>query len=318
MSRAETTSLPPAPVPADDGRSVPSRRGLVVGLSVLAGFLLTAVWSAEFVDRTIGDTVANGLLGHDAKQTPITGAVAGIAFAFVSGIAGTFTACNIAVFGAVAPLLGGAGGRRRRIAAALRPLGWMAAGMLAVSCAYGAVVGLAGASMPQFSTAQTTGIPPRLVQSMVVFGLIGAVMIWLGLAALRLVPDPLARVSRRFPPAPMVLLGVLIGGFLIGRPFPLFRQMFRDAAQSGDPLYGAAAFALQSIGNTVVMAVLLLALTLTAGPSLHRWFSARPARLPTVTAVAMLVAGAFTVLYWDLRVPSRFDLIPWYPTAPWA
>ncbi|RDI54125.1 hypothetical protein [Nocardia mexicana] len=89
---------------------VPRRRGLVLVLGVLAGFLLTVVWSASFVDSTIGDTVADGLLGHNAKETAITGIGAGVVFAFVSGLAGTFTACNIAVFGAVAPLAGSAGG----------------------------------------------------------------------------------------------------------------------------------------------------------------------------------------------------------------
>jgi hypothetical protein len=77
----------------------------------VAGFLLTVVWSATFVDQTIGDNVANTLLGHDAKGTPIAGIAAGIAFAFVSGLGGTFTACNIAAFGAVAPLVGSGGGR---------------------------------------------------------------------------------------------------------------------------------------------------------------------------------------------------------------
>ena len=44
-------------------------------------------------------------------------------------------------------------------------------------------------------------------------------------------------------------------GFLIGRPYPLFRIMFRSAAEQHNVLYGAAAFALQSVGNIVVMAV---------------------------------------------------------------
>ncbi|MBY8852160.1 hypothetical protein K7G98_29390, partial [Saccharothrix sp. MB29] len=44
----------------------PRRRWLVVGSSALAGFALTAVWSAHFVDSVIGDNVANALLGHDA------------------------------------------------------------------------------------------------------------------------------------------------------------------------------------------------------------------------------------------------------------
>ena len=50
----------------------PARRAIVAVLAVLAGFVLTAIWSAPFVDSVIGDSVANGLLGYDAKATPIS------------------------------------------------------------------------------------------------------------------------------------------------------------------------------------------------------------------------------------------------------
>ncbi|WP_405098788.1 hypothetical protein [Micromonospora sp. NBC_01412] len=299
----------------------PRRRALIVLLSVLGGFLLTVIWSAEFVDQTIGDNVANTLLGHDAKETPIQGIAAGIVFAFVSGIAGTFTACNIAAFGALAPLTGTTTGSRfSRLVQPLKPLGWMSVGMIAVSAVYGAIVGIVGTSMPQFSTAPTTpgGLSPRSIQSMVVFGVIGLVMVYLGLASIGVVRDPFARIARRYPNAPMIFMGALIAGFLIGRPFGLFRQMFRDAAESGNPLYGAAAFTLQSIGNIVIMAVLFLLLAWLAGSRLQRWFTERPTRLAVLTAVAFIVAGAFTFLYWDVRLLARREIIPWYPLAPWA
>ncbi|MEO3867452.1 hypothetical protein ABGB18_01335 [Nonomuraea sp. B12E4] len=299
---------------------VPRRRALIVAVSALAGFLLTVVWSAEFADSAIGDNVANTLLGHDAKETPIAGVLAGTAFAFATGVAGTFTACNIAAFGAMAPLLGNAGGRWGRLVRALRPLGWLAAGMIAVSAVYGAVAGLAGTHMPQFSTAPNVAgtLSPRGIQSMVVFGVIGLVLCHLGLAALRLVPDPLARLTIRFPGAPMVVMGALIGAFLIGRPFGLFRRLFRDAAASGNPWYGAAAFVLQSLGNIVIMALLFLVVTLVAGERLHRWLAARPARAAALAGAALIVAGVFTFLYWDVRMLAAREIIPWYPRAPWT
>lgn len=299
---------------------VPRRRGLIILLSVLGGFLLTVVWSAEFVDQTIGDNVANTMLGHDAKETAITGVLAGVAFAFVSGIAGTFTACNIAAFGALAPMLGTTGSRRQRLVEALRPVAWMSVGMVVVSAAYGAVVGLVGTRMPQFSTApaEPGTLSPRSIQSMVVFGLIGLAMLYLGLSALGVVRDPFARISRRFPNAPLVFMGALIGGFLIGRPFGLFRQMFRDAAESGNPLYGAAAFVLQSLGNIVILAVLMLVLSTVLSGRLQRWFAADPRRLTVLIAVSLIVAGVFTFLYWDVRLLARREIIGWYPVAPWA
>lgn len=297
------------------GRAHPAARKVVLW-STLTGFLLTVVWSAKFVDRVIGENTASAVLGHDAVTAgPAGGVLAGVVYAFVTGVAGTFTACNVAVLGSVAPLVGGRSGRPR-LADTLRPLGWVAVGLVAVSAAYGVVVALVGTSMPQFATAPTTGISPRTVQSMVAFGLVGVALIVLGLAALRVVPDPLAPLARRWAPAPHVVLGGLVGLFLIGRPWGLFRALFRDAAESGNVLYGAGAFALQSLGNVVVVALLAVLLVHATGGRVQRWLLAKPGRVAVVTGAALITAGVFTVLYWDLRPLGRADLI-WYPRIPW-
>ncbi|MYQ76784.1 MULTISPECIES: hypothetical protein [unclassified Streptomyces] len=298
---------------------VPRRRALIVTLSALFGFALTVVWSAKFVDQTIGDNVANTLLGHPAKETPIAGAVAGLAFALATGIAGTFTACNVAVFSALAPLTGaGSTSRRGRMAAALRPVGLLALGAVVVSALYGTVVGLVGSGMPQFEQGQGGGgISGRLVQAMVVFGLIGLVMTYLGLAALGVVRDPLANVSRVLPSAPLLFMGGLIGAFLVGRPFPLFRQLFQDAAESRNSLFAALEFALQSLGNITVMATVFLIVTGLFGDRIHRALTKRPGRASALMAGAFLAAGIFMILYWDVRILAARDLI-WYPMAPWV
>jgi MFS family permease len=298
--------------------ATPARRGLVIAGSVLAGFVLTVVWSASLVDRTIGGNVSNTLLGHDAADTPIGGPLAGVAFAFVTGMAGSFTACNIAALGAVAPLIGERPTLRSRLRATLRPLAWLVGAMTAVSATYGAIVALVGTHMPQYSTATGGhGLSPRSIQSMVAFGVIGIVLTYLGLAALGVVKDPVARISERFPHARMAVMGVLIGGFLIGRPFGLYRQLFRDAADSHNPLYGAAAFVLQSVGNVVVVAILFLALAVVAGGRVHRWIAAKPGRMAVIVGASLIIAGVFTFLYWDVRLLARRDLI-WYPVAPWS
>ncbi|WP_370972456.1 hypothetical protein [Amycolatopsis sp. cg9] len=291
----------------------PARRAVIAVVAILAGFGLTAIWSAPFVDSVIGDSVANGLLGYDAKATPISGALAGTLFAFVSGLAGSFTACNIAAFGAVAPLVGGQAGEKR---SPFKPLGWIAAGMLTVSIAYGVIVALVGTSMPQFSTATAKGLSPRSIQSMVAFGVVGLVFLLMGLIALGILHNPFAAFTRRHPAAPHVLMGALIGGFLIGRPYPLFRIMFRSAAEQHNVFYGAAAFALQSIGNIVVMAVLFLILTYATRGRLQSWFAAKPSRIAAVTGAALLVGGTFTLLYWDVRVLGRLGII-WFPMISW-
>ncbi|MFG1878834.1 sulfite exporter TauE/SafE family protein [Sphaerisporangium sp. NPDC049003] len=297
--------------------TVPSRRARLVLLSVLAGAVAASLWSFHFVDSVIGDNVANTLLGHDAKGTAITGVVAGAVFAFVSGLAGTFTACNVAAFGAVVPLVRQGESWRSRLRETLRPLSRLALGMIVVSGLYGAIGALFGERLPQLSTATVgDGLPVRLLQASVVFGIIGLAFIWLGLAALRLLPDPLARLEQRFPNARLVVLGALVGGFLIGRPYPLFHKLFTYAAETHNPFYGAAVFILQSLGNVVVMAVLFALLMLAAKGRFARWLTARPARLATVTAVAFIVAGTFTFLYWDVRLPAMFGY-GWYPTASW-
>lgn len=302
------------------GEAAVRRRGLLLTLSILAGFLLTVIWSAEFVDKTIGGNIAESVLGHDPETTPLASAAAGIAFAFASGLAGTFTACNIAVFGTVAPMMGKVTSRKGRAVQALKPLGWLFLGMAAVSAAYGALVGLVGPSMPQFSEVQSVPgeLSGRSIQSMVVFGAIGLTMLYMGLSSLGYTRDPFTRLSRRFPHAQTVFMGVLVGGFLVGRPYPLFRQLFRDAAESGSPLYGAAAFVLQSVGNVLIIAVIFFLMAYVGGGRLSAWMTAKPGRMAAVTAVTLIIAGVFTFLYWDVRLLARREIIPWYPIAPWA
>ncbi|MEV5830919.1 hypothetical protein AB0L25_35670 [Spirillospora sp. NPDC052242] len=282
-------------------------------VGVLAGFVLTVIWSAEFVDRVIGENTTSTLLGHEADGAPIGGLLSGAAFAFASGLGGTFTACNIAAIGAAAPMMG-RGGAGRRFRAAIGPLLWLAAGAAAVSAAYGVVVAVAGTRMPQYSTAvQTSGLSPRSIQSMIVFGVIGVVLTYLGLAALGLVKDPLSQ----FPNGRMLVMGGLIGGFLIGRPYGLYRQLFRDVADEGNVFYGAGAFALQSLGNVVIFGAVFVALAVVAGGRLGRRITAKPGRAALITGVMLITAGVFTILYWDVRLLARRDLI-WFPVAPWA
>jgi hypothetical protein len=291
----------------------PRRRVAIALIGVAGGLLLAYLWTPALVDEQIGFNTANTLLDRNAETTPVGGVLSGILFAFVTGMAGSFTACNIACFGAVGPLLS-EGSRSARIRGALRPLGWISAGMLPVSAVYGALVGIMGTHLPQFSNTQSAGLTPRAVQSMVAFGIVGLLMVVLGLAAAGVVPDPMARVARRFPNAPLVLLGALIGGFLIGRPYPLFHELFQSAAKSHDPLYGAAAFALQSLGNIVVMSLLFLLLTFATGRRVRAWLAAAPTRVSTLTAISFLVAGVFSFAYWDLRTLSQVGDF-WFPTS---
>jgi hypothetical protein len=308
---APTTAAPPPELEADPG---PNARGAIIGISLLIGLALSILWSAKFVDTTIGAKLADGVLGYDAKETSITGSAAGALFAFAAGLAGTFTACNVAAFSALAPMVGQEQTTQNRVRSALRPLTWVALGMIPVAAVYGAIGALLGDDLPQLSKA-TLGshhFPERLIQSSVVYGILGVIFLYLGLAALKLVPDPLASLSRRWEHAPLVVMGALIGLFLVGRPFPLFYKTFQYAAEQNNALYGALVFALVSLGNIAIMALLFLLLALPGKGAVGRWLLARPGRLAAVTASGLLIAGSFTLIYWTIRLPANFGY-GWFP-----
>jgi hypothetical protein len=312
VPHASTKQLDP---PGATAGSVPSHRARLVLLSAAAGVLLAILWSFHFVDTVIGENVADTLLGHPAKETALSGAGAALLFSLVSGLAGTFTACNIAMAASLGPL-GQAGGTDRHRGAGvlrtlLRPTGLLLAGMVAVSATYGFVGVLLGDRLPQLSTATAGGVPVRLIQSAVVFGVIGLVLIWLGLAAIGLVRDPFAG----HPDRRVLVFGALAGGFLIGRPYPMFNKLFHWAVDNGNPLFGAAAFVLQSLGNVLLVAVIFaLIIVVTRGRAV-RWLS-DPRRAAAVTGTLLIALGVFTVVYWDLRLPARFGS-GWFPVMPY-
>ena len=262
-------------------------------LAVLGGLLLATVWSSELVDQEIGLKVATSVLGHDARATSIAGLAGGTFFAFVSGFAGTLTACNIAVFGALPAVSGAPAGRGSRVRAALRGLGWLSVGMLAVAAVYGFVAVLLGSRLPQLSTATVgNGLPVRLSQSMVVFGVIGLAFGYLGLAMLKLVPDPFAERPR----VRLIVLGALIAGFLVGRPYPLFFKLLGYAVESHDPFYGALVLVLQSLGNILLMGALAVLLAAIAGDRASSWL-AQPRRAALIGGAVLILLGVFLVVY---------------------
>jgi hypothetical protein len=311
-----TTAEEAKPITAGDAiPAVAPHRGRVIIGSAVAGLAIAVLWSAQLADDDIGVNTANGLLGQNAASANLTGTIAGLVFAFVTGLAGTFTACNVAVFSAIAPMLHtGHRSIASRVGLALKPLGWLSVGAIVVAGGYGAIGAVLGSRLPQLSSA-TVGnhVPVRVLQSVAVFGVIGLIMLYLGLGALGVVPDPLGRLTARWAPARQLVMGVLIGGFLIGRPWPLFYKMFLHAAATHNAVFGAGALVLVAIGNMIAMGVLFVLLALSGLP---RWLRARASRATAVTAAALLTGGAFTVAYWCLRVPSHFGF-GWFPQVPW-
>lgn len=288
------------------------QRTWIVTGAVAAGVALAVVWSFHLVDGVIGDNVANALLGYDARETALVGVGTGLVFAFVTGLAGTFTACNIAVFGMLPKIAESARSGRSATLAILGPICWLGVGMVVVSALYGSLGVVFADQLPQLSGQEIAGLPGRIFQASLVFGLIGLAFVYLGLAALGMVRDPFTHAPR----ARLLTMGALIGLFLVGRPFPLFRTLFEYAAEQGNPLYGAVAFILQSVGNVllvVIFAVLIMAVT-RGGAA--RWLVNHPTRAAGIAGFALLSLGVFMLVYWDIRVPAMFGY-GWFPTMPW-
>jgi hypothetical protein len=237
-----------------------------------------------------------------------------IGFAFVSGLTGTFTACNVAGLSAIAPL---STGRQLSIMSALPSLGWLALGTSLVAGLYGAIGALIGPSIPQLSHALFGRFPIRLIQSMVVFGILGLVLLVMGVTALGVTRVRPIQPGGRYVPVRLVLIGGLIGAFLIGRPFALFVKIFEYAAATHNPALGALVFVLQSLGNIALLVLVFLVIAVAGRGRLIRWLAARPDRLVRFNAVALLTAGTFLIAYWCLRLPAVFG-IGWWPRVPWS
>lgn len=288
----------------------------IAAISALAGLLLAIVWSFEVADSVLGDNIANTVLGDDAKALALDNASPwlGLVFAFAAGLAATFTACNFVVFSCVAPLAAERETQRRSLWAML---GWISVGVISITAIYGIAGVIFRQSLPILSTATLAigsgnGVPVRLIQSSVVFVLLGLCFLIWGLHTLGLIGNPLPFVNAKRPWLKPLLIGVLIGGFTVGRPFPLFRKAFEYAAETGNPLLSAGAMAVQGLGNIVVMALLLLLLMYGTGGRFERWLRSNPSRVTSLTAISLILGGTFFVVYWGFRVPSYFG-IGWFP-----
>ena len=310
----------PTSTAAEDQRRARTRNWMLIWYSALAGVILSVIWSPRLVDGVIAGSIADPVVGGDAADVAINGSAAAAVFAFITGVGGMFTACNIAVFGAVAPMSARAQTTGKRLVEILRPLAWLAAGAVVVAGLYGMIGVLVGDSMPQLSNARIgdpeTGLRVRSIQSAVVFTLIGAIMVWYALAAVRLVRNPLAGVFARYRWAEMAFLGALVGAFLIGRPFGMFRNMYEYAVSTDNLLIGFMTFALQSLGNIAGVALILLLVTLLTGGRFQRWLLQKPDRAARFTASAFVIFGTFFIFYWGVKLGYRAGWL-WWPTMPY-
>jgi sulfite exporter TauE/SafE len=194
---------------------------------------------------------------------------------------------------------------------ALAALGIFASAVMLVGALYGTFIGFLGPEGIQAFNSRAV----RAAQASTIFSTIGVLMIAWGafelgfLDGIRRRVSPEVRLVLSRPTTKAGLLGLLVGAFAIGRPFPVMRDFLVYAATAHNPFYGAAVMMIQGLGQIALMTVLLLVLVYGFGRQLSRWVSTRPQQVALVTAVALIAGGTFFIYYWGLA--PTFDIGRW-------
>jgi hypothetical protein len=280
-----------------------SRRVAYLLVAAAVGVCVAGFWNFRVVDG-IGASVAEATIGGyqgKAGQFATLGAGFGFIFAVVAGLAATFTACNCVAF-AMIPGLVCARDRAAGRSAALHSLMAMLTAVVVVGAVYGAYVGWLG----PVGAAAINVREVRFAQAGIVFSVLGITMLCWSAIELGLL-DAMTRrcsvVTRAFfaqPTTKAAIMGLMIGAFAIGRPFPVFREFLLYAAELERPSYGAAVMALQGVGQILVMVVAFLAILAVFGQRLSAWVMAKPAQPTLVSAFALAAGGAYFLFYWGV------------------
>lgn len=289
-------------------------RLLVLALgAVLVGVMVAGFWNYHLVDGFGQEVVAGGTIGDTAQLAggyDAYGANFGFLFAAIAGLAATFTACNCVVF-AMMPGLICSVDQGESAVRPLHALGAFVGGVLVVCAAYGLFVGTLGAEGVEAYNQRSA----RLAQAQLVFTVVGGIMLGWGFielgfadAVLKWVPQSMRAALGRVT-TKAGIIGVLVGLFAVGRPFPVFREFLTYAAGAGSPLYGAGVMMVQGLGQIAVMVALFAAMVWLGGRRLARWSTQHPHQPVLLSGLALVGGGAFFVFYWGLAF--AFDVGRW-------
>lgn len=275
-------------------------------LAVVLGILIAGFWNYHLVDGFGKDVVAGNTIGNTEKLSGKYGQYGvglGMFFGTIAGLAATFTACNCVVF-AMLPGLVCSTDAESTDTSPWAIVGIFVSGVVLVSALYGLYVGSMGAAEIETYNERAN----RILQAQVVFSGLGIVMMIWGLFELGLFNNPLGFTgdNTAFKAG---TLGVMVGLFAVGRPFPVFRDFLTYAASSDSPLFGAGAMAMQGVGQIAVMVLLFGLIFWLAGRTIARWVSENPSQPTLVSGLALLMGGSFFVFYWGLAI--AFDIGQW-------
>jgi hypothetical protein len=282
--------------------------------AIVLGVLIAGFWNYHLVDGFGKDFVAGQTIGDTERLSGSydeQGVGFGFIFAIVAGLAATFTACNCVVFAMLPGLACSTEQTGSPRQFALKALGVFTLCVLLVCFLYGAYVGTLGTERVGAFNER----PNRLAQAEITFTALGIILFVWGLISFGFLDGVIARLPKglpRFFASPLTkagLMGLLVGLFSVGRPFPVFRDFLAYAAASENPLYGGAVMALQGIGQILVMILLFLLLLLPFSRRIANWASRHPGRLEQFSAAALLAGGSYFIFYWGLA--RAYDLGGW-------
>jgi sulfite exporter TauE/SafE len=296
-------------------RSVYSARKLYLytGMAVVGAVLIAGFWNYHAVDGFGRDVVAGNIIGDTGELAGSFGSRGGgfgFLFAMVAGLAATFTACNCVVF-AMIPGLACSTDRPAVGGSAMKALGAFVTAVLAVGAIYGIFIGFLGPEGAEAFNERAI----RLAQAQAVFTTLGlAMLVWgafeLGfLDSVKRRISPVARAFFSLPVTKASLLGLMVGSFAVGRPFPVFREFLTYAATAESPIYGAGVMMIQGLGQIAVMAVLFFRMIYVCRETLTRWSRNHPERVRLTSGLALTAGGTYFVYYWGLAF--AFDIGQW-------
>ena len=282
--------------------------GAVVLAVLLAGF-----WNYHLVDGFGRDVIAGNIIGDTSElsgEFDSRGGGFGLIFAAIAGLAATFTACNCVVF-AMIPGLACSTDESNSKKGAMQAFGAFVFGVLIITACYGMYTGYLGPEGVEALNERAV----RLAQAQAVFTLLGIAMLLWGLfemGYLDMVKRRLSAATRAFlgqNSTKALLLGVLVGFFAIGRPFPVFREFLTYAASAQNPLYGAVVMMIQGIGQIAVMGLLFLLILWTAGDRIAALSASKPYKFRMISSLALIAGGTYFIYYWGLAF--LFDIGRW-------
>lgn len=283
----------------------PNRKRMLYAIAVIAaGIIIAGFWNYHLVDgfgkniiagNTIGDT--SSLAGTFGQN----GGGFGFIFAAIAGLAATFTACNCVAF-AMIPGLACSADQQNTKKSAIKAVTAFVIPVALIGAAYGIFIGFLGPEGIELFNER----PIRLAQAQAVFSMIGIVMIgwgFLELGYFKRITDRFSDQTKEFFASPTTkasLLGVLVGLFAVGRPFPVFREFLTYAATANSPLYASLVMIIHGIGQITILLLLFFILVYFFGNKMMSWANQTPHKPRLLTALALLGGGAYFIFYWGI------------------